>query len=448
MRLELLPHLTPFALALLLVASSARAQASNPASPPDSTAQVAAPAEHHHDMAGMDMTGMVGAMNGMYGPYTMSREASGTAWQPDAAEHHGIDVVRGEWMVMFHGMADLVSDHQGGPRGDDKLYAGNMLMAMAQHPLGAATFGVRSMLSAEPSTIGKDGYPLLLQTGETADGRTPLIDRQHPHDLVMELAASLSVARGNSSVFVYGGLPGEPALGPPAFMHRFSGMNLPSAPITHHWLDSTHVTFGVLTAGAVLDRVKLEASTFRGREPDENRWNIESPGKLDSHSFRLSVNPTSAWSLQLSHGRIRSPEELEPAVDQDRTTASAMVDGQWNGGHWEGLLAWGENHDRPGPTLEAFMAEASVEWRARHSLFARAEQVEKNELFIAPDARAGRIFKLGELSAGYRYDFWRTEHTATGLGVLGSLAFVPGELHAAYGSHPASVLAFIHFGLH
>ena len=399
-------------------------------------------------MAGMDMSGMMGAMHGMYGAYAMSREASGTAWQPDAAEHHGIDVMRGDWMVMFHGMGDLVSDHQGGPRGDHKIYGDNMAMAMAQHPLGPATLGLRTMLSAEPSTIGQDGYPLLLQTGETADGRTPLTDRQHPHDLFMELAASLSVARGDASLFLYGGLPGEPALGPPAFMHRFSGSNIPEAPITHHWLDSTHITFGVLTAGVVVNRVKFEASTFRGREPDENRWNIESPNKLDSHSFRLSVNPTEAWAVQISHGRIKSPEQLEPDVDQDRTTASAIYDGQWNGGHWEGMLAWGQNHNRPGHTLDAFTAEASATLHEAHTLLVRAEHVQKDELFIAPDPRAGRTFEVGELGVGYRYDFWRTAHTATGIGALGTLAFLPGDLRTTYGNSPASALVFLHFGLH
>ena len=273
------------------------------------------------DMSGMDMGAM--PMSGMYGPYAMSREASGTSWQPEAARHEGLHIMRGPWMLMLHGFADGVYDNQGGARGDTKFFSNNMGMAMAQRPLGPGSLGLRSMLSIEPATIGKDGYPLLLQTGETADGKTPLIDRQHPHDLFMELAATYSVSSGNRSLFVYGGLPGEPALGPPAFMHRFSGVNVPIAPITHHWLDSTHISYGVLTGGAVVDRVKVEASAFRGREPDENRWNIESP-KLDSHSFRLSVNPTDRWALQVSYGRLHSPEQLEPDVNQDRITASAM----------------------------------------------------------------------------------------------------------------------------
>jgi hypothetical protein len=392
---------------------------------------------------GMDMSGMAG----LYGPYAMSREASGTAWQPEAARHEGVHGMRGAWMVMLHGSADLVYDNQGGDRGDEQVFSDNMGMAMARRPLGPGTLGFRAMFSLEPATIGKEGYPLLLQTGETANGRTQLVDRQHPHDLFMELAGSYSVASGNRSLFIYGGLPGEPALGPPAFMHRYSGANNPGAPISHHWLDSTHISFGVLTAGTVVDRVKVEASAFRGREPDQDRWNIESP-KLDSHSFRLSVNPTDHWALQVSYGRIHSPEQLEPEVGQDRTTASAIYDGTFgDAGRWEGTVAWGQNRNRPGHTLDAFMAEAAAALGERHVLFARAERTEKDELFLEPDPRAGRVFNVGELTAGYRFDFWRQGHLGTGIGAAVTLSQVPQALRDVYGRAPASILMFVHAAL-
>ena len=396
------------------------------------------------DMSEMDMGEM--PMNGFYGPYALSREASGTSWQPEAAHHEGVHMMRGPWMVMLHGFADLVYDHQGSDRGDEKVFSNNMGMAMAQRSLGPGMLGLRSMLSLEPATIGKEGYPLLLQTGETADGITPLIDRQHPHDLFMELAGTYSVANANRALFLYAGLPGEPALGPPAFMHRFSGMNFPFAPITHHWLDSTHITYGVLTAGAVVAHVKVEASAFRGREPDENRWNIETP-KLDSHSFRVSVNPGSHLALQVSYGRLTSPEQLEPDVDQDRTTASAIYDGGWSGGHWEATLAWGRAQNHPGNTLDAFAGEAAVSMGGPHTFMARAESAEKDELFTAPDPRAGQIFDVGELSAGYRFDFLRRDHWAVGVGALGTISFVPEELQDVYGSAPASGALFAHVGL-
>jgi len=442
----------------LLCPGVTKAQMHHHPAPRDSTSHHAAkPAPSHHHaatghagMQGMDMGGMdMGAMpmSGMYGPYSMTREASGSAWQPEAARHEGVHLMKGPWMLMLHGFADGVSDNQGGHRGDRKVFSSNMGMAMAQRSLGMGSLGLRAMLSLEPATIGKEGYPLLLQTGETANGVTPLIDRQHPHDLFMELAGTYSISSGNRSLFVYGGLPGEPALGPPAFMHRFSGVNLPAAPITHHWLDSTHITYGVLTGGAVVDRVKVEASAFRGREPDENRWDIESP-KLDSHSFRLSVNPADRWALQVSYGRIHSPEQLEPEVNQDRVTTSAMYDGTWGDtGRWEGTLAWGQNRNRPGHTLNALTAEGAFQSGERHTFFARAERVEKDELFPEPDTRVGRVFEVGELTGGYRYDFIRGDHTAVGIGAAGTLSFVPSELRGDYGDTPASALLFLHLAL-
>ena len=402
----------------------------------------------HHDMdTGMDMGAHEHAMRGVYGPYPMTREASGTAWQPDAARHEGLHFQRGAWSLMLHGYADAVYDHQGGPRGDEKFLSDNMGMAMASRPLGPGTLGVRTMLSLEPATIGSNGYPLLLQTGETADGVTPLIDRQHPHDLFMELAGSWSVAWADRSLFVYGGLPGEPALGPPAFMHRFTGANVPVAPITHHWLDSSHITFGVLTAGVVVGVAKLEASAFRGREPDEHRWDIEAP-KLDSHSFRLSLNPSEHVSVQASYGRLESPEQLEPGVDQDRWTASAIVAGRWRAaGHWEGMLAWGQDRNRPGHTTNAWTAEGALSLDDRQTLFARAEHVQKDELFVASDPLADRVFAVGEITAGYRFDLIRGEHSAIGIGAAGMLSRIPSELVPAYGTHPAGVLVFVRAGV-
>jgi hypothetical protein len=427
----------PVALFLLLLPCTAGAQMhhGHPA-PADTTA--ARPAM---DMGGMDMGDM--PMTGFYGSYPMTREASGTAWQPEAARHDGVHFMTGSWMVMVHGFADLVYDDQGGRRGDTKVYGDNMGMAMAQRPAGPGTLGVRAMVSLEPATIGQDGYPLLLQTGETADGVTPLVDRQHPHDLFMELAASYRV----SHYFVFGGLPGEPALGPPAFMHRFSGMNLPIAPITHHWLDSTHITYGVLTAGAVFGGVKLEASAFRGREPDQDRWGIETP-ELDSHSFRLSYNPGERWAFQASYGRLHSPEQLEPEVDQDRTTVSAMHDGTiGDSGRWETTLAWGRNRNRPGHTLDALLAEAAFEFNERHLALVRVEGVEKDELFPPPDGRAAEVFDVGGVTLGYRYDFLRRKHGALGLGAAGTFTLLPQELYDSYGTFPVSGVFFLRAAL-
>jgi hypothetical protein len=306
------------------------------------------------------------------------------------------------------------------------------------------------MLSLDPATIGKKGYPLLLQTGETADGVTPLIDRQHPHDLFMELAATYSVPVGeDGSVFVYAGWPGEPALGPPAFMHRFSGMELPEAPLGHHWLDSTHITFGVATLGWIQGGVKLEGSVFTGREPDEDRWDIETP-KMDSWSFRATWNPAPDWSLQVSRGHLHSPEQLDPDSDADRTTASAIWNRPHPGGNWQTTLAWGRNARDPGETTDSYLLESALAFAGRHTLFGRFEYQENDELFghgahehDGAEPHAREVFTVGKLSTGYLYDALTTDIYKIGIGALGSIALVPGELEDVYGDTPFSGMVFL-----
>jgi hypothetical protein len=369
----------------------------------------------------------------------MSRESSGTAWQPDAAPHEGIEAMYGDWMTMTHGFVNLIYDHQGGSRGDKKTFSTSMLMVVAQRPAAGGTFGLRGMISADP-LMGKRGYPLLLQTGEAANGE-PLIDRQHPHDLFMELAASYSRPLGErSSVFVYAGLPGEPALGPPAFMHRFSGEDNPEAPISHHWLDSTHITYGVVTLGYVYDRFKIEGSVFRGREPDERRYDIET-GKLDSAAVRLSFNPTANWALQVSRGRLKSPEELHPDADVDRTTASAIYHRALGTTQFQTTLAWGRNTPTHGDTTDTWLLEAAMRMGGSHTVFGRAERANKNELFPESDPRAQEQFRVGKLSVGYVFDLPREGHWRLGVGGLISRYRLPGELESVYGN-PTSFMLF------
>jgi hypothetical protein len=253
------------------------------------------------------MDSMSHMMMGVLGSYPMTREASGTSWEPDDSTHSGIHVMEGGWMLMGHTLLNGVYDWQQGPRGDTDTFLSGMVMGMAnRHFDSGDTVQFRAMLSPEP-LMGKSGYPLLLATGETANGTTPLIDRQHPHDLFMELSGTYSHALTlEDSVFLYTALPGEPAFGPPAFMHRESILDSPEAPISHHWLDSTHISYGVVTFGYVHDAWKLEVSRFRGREPDQFRYNIET-GALDSSSARLSWNPTRELSLQASWASQISP---------------------------------------------------------------------------------------------------------------------------------------------
>ena len=401
------------------------------------------------DHASMDHASMnhTMAMTGALGPYPMTREASGTSWQPDAGDHMGAMTSAGGWHLMGHATFNLVYDHQSGPRGADKGFVSGMIMGMAMRDLSPRdTLQLRAMLSPDP-LMGKSGYPILLAAGETANGTTTLVDRQHPHDLFMELSASLSHRIGDrGSVFLYAGLPGEPAFGPPAFMHRQSIMNSPEAPISHHWLDSTHITYGVVTAGVTWGGVKAEISRFKGREPDQYRYDIESP-KFDSTAARLSWNPSGNWSLQGSYARQKSPEQLEPDDDQDKWSASAIYTRKVGPGSVAATIAWGRKQTieadghRHAPQ-DAFIAEAS--WTDRRwTVFGRGEVIESDELLAPPGAAHGPVYTVGKASLGAIRDFEIAGNIRFGLGALVARSVTPAPLDQAYGGDRTSGMAFV-----
>lgn len=395
--------------------------------------------------AAQEMAGMGSHSMGMgaLGSYPMGREASGTSWQPEVSPHEGLHLMSGPWMVMVHATVNGVYDWQQGPRGDEKAFASGMLMASAKRDFAASnTLQLRAMLSPEP-LMGKSGYPLLLATGETANGVTPLIDRQHPHDLFMELSGALAHRfNEKDSVFVYAGLPGEPAFGPPAFMHRLSIMDSPEAPISHHWLDSTHVSFGVLTAGYVHKDWKLEVSRFRGREPDQHRWDIET-GPLDSTAARISWNPAPRWALQASWADVTSPEGLHPEENVRRWSASAIYTKPLaGGGWWSTTAAWGRRTSEHGD-LDGYALESALHPDAAWTLFARAERVATDELSAAPQA-----FTVGKVSAGAVRDFPVAPHWSVGIGGLYAVNFAPSALRASYGrAEPAGAMGFVRLKL-
>jgi hypothetical protein len=381
-------------------------------------------------------------MHGMYGRYTINREASGTSWQPGKTPMFAIMGDFAGWQTMLHGFADIVIDHEAGPRGDDKLFSPNMVMLTGQHDFEKVTLGMRSMFSAEPFTVGNNGYPLLLQSGETGDGINPLIDRQHPHDFFMELAFAGSYEfKKNNSAFFYIGYPGDPALGPPVFMHRFTGMDNPQAPISHHWLDATHITFGVATLGYIWNTFKIDGSIFTGREPDENRFNFDRP-RNPSCSLRLSYNPIPALAFQVSGAHIVGPEQLEPNLNITRITASAMYQHDFSFGPWQTLLAWGRNYDQPGPTLDALLAESEIILVHKHTIFARLERVEKEDLFLEDSPFYHQVFPVKKASIGYIYDFSTWHSIAWGFGVGANVSVVPEEIKGVYGGSPFSYLFF------
>lgn len=387
-------------------------------------------------------------MHGMYGSYPVGRDATGTSWMPSSTKMPTIHIVEGGWLMMLHGFGMAIYDRQGGPLGNTKCFSENMFMFTAQKDIEQATFALRSMISFEPATIGCNGYPLLLQTGETCNGKTPLVNRQHPHDFLMELAALYTRRFSEkNSLFFYLGYPGEPALGPPTFIHRFSAFFNPEAPITHHWLDATHITFGVATLGFVHEWFKVDASLFNGREPDQHRWGFDRP-RLNSYSGRLSFNPTKNIAAQISCGFLKSPEQLEPNIDIIRTTASISYNKAWQENNWQITAAWGRNNFRPGKALNGYLLESAVEFHRQHILFGRSEYVAKNELFLPPNPKSCNTYNVGKIDLGYIFEFPVIPYTLWGLGFVTSASFVPPSLQSAYGRTPVSFMLFLRIDLY
>lgn len=398
-------------------------------------------------MPGMDMSNMAGMQNmpgmtstGILGTYPMTRDSSGTSWQPDLAEHSGVHLMADDWMFMLHGTLWGIYDSQNGPRGDQKTFAAGMLMGMAQRDFGESeSLEFRAMLSPDPF-MGRNGYPLLLASGETANGVTPLIDRQHPHDLFMELSGTYSYKFSqDTSTFLYFGYPGEPALGPPAFMHRPSGMDDPQAPITHHWLDATHITFGVATAGVVYSDWKLEVSQFTGREPDQFRFDFDPP-RFDSTAARISWNPDEHWSFQTSWGHLNSPEQLDPAVNETRYTASAMYITKFDEhSSVATTLAWGLKNLSDGEKLNGVLLESELKPADPWTIFGRYEWEQNSELLPG----SSNPQPVSELSLGAIHDWKVADHLKFGVGALYAFDFIPGPLTGAYGSDPHGAMVFV-----
>ena len=367
----------------------------------------------------------------------MAREGSGTSWLPDSSPMYGRMFMFGDDMLMLHGAIFPRYTNVSSDRGDDRIDAPNWIMGMFSHALSDSTqLGLRLMMSLDPLTETGRGYPLLLQSGESWHDQ-PLHDRQHPHDLFDELSFSLSQKFDHDvSGYVYFGYPGEPALGPPVFMHRPSAMDDPDAPITHHWQDSTHVTFGVATAGLQWKTVKVEGSIFTGREPDEDRYDFDQP-RFDSYSGRISWNPTPDLALQVSHGYLKSPEGLEPDAKRHRTTASLIYNKSLGAdSNWATSLVWGQNNDTDEGKTESVLLETDYQFE-RNTVYGRFEWVEKSgrELVLAR-RDMNEIFGVTEISAGYVRDLSHGNNIDVGLGGQVTLDFWPGELDRYYGGGP------------
>ena len=401
-----------------------------------------------HDMQGMSMTAINPA-----GLFLMDL-SSGTSANPAAWPMPMIMTHLGAWNTMFMAEGFLSDIQQSGPRGGDKLYSTNWAMITAEHRVGAnGAFEAVLMLSLEPATITDRRYPLLFQTGETAYG-VPLTDAQHPHNLVMALGFHYARAFSERTILdVYFAPVGDPAIGPVAYPHRASAMELPEAPISHHWQDSTHIAYDVTTLGISRGKFKLEASGFHGAEPGENRWTI-AQGAIDSWSARLWFFPTKRWAAQFSAGRLTHPEALEPG-DQTRLTGSVEYSRPVAGSNWSSSLIWGRTHSTA--TLldsNAYLAETAVPIGRKNFLTGRAELVSKDDLFantpLLEQSLAityGSAFRIGAYTFGYTRDIDLFRHLETGIGGNFTAYSVPSAIAPEYGSHPVGGNIFLRLRL-
>jgi hypothetical protein len=375
------------------------------------------------------------------------RNASGTAWQPETTPHAALHTEAAGFELMFHTLLFGGYDYQAGARGDDQAMAVGWLMGMARRRFENSSLTARVMLSPEPWTAGYrgGGYPLLLQTGETFGGQ-PLRDRQHPHDLFMEVAALYTQGIGDAlALQLYVAPAGEPALGPVAFPHRYSASADPFATLSHHWQDSTHIAFGVVTVGVITKWAKLEGSWFNGREPDERRYDFDLR-RPDSYSARLSIAPTPGWSAQVSYGYLASPEALRPDDAVHRVTASATRDGPFRErGHWATMAAFGGNKEGSESLSPAFLLETNLDLDGRNVVFGRAEVIQKSghDLVLTPELDDTH-FWLAALGLGYLRNFGPLAGFLPGVGVRGNLGLVPAGVEPFYGTRvPVGGIVFL-----
>jgi len=382
----------------------------------------------------------------------MNRNSSGTAWQPDATPMYGYMKMTGKWNLMFHGSIFFRYNYQDitnkGIRSDsltDRFDAPNWVMLMASRKINKrGLFAFSLMLSADELVMGGNGYPLLFQSGETYKNK-PLIDRQHPHDLVSGLSVAYTHLFNKDIDFTaYLGYPGEPAIGPPAFMHRISSINNPDAPLGHHWQDATHITFGVTTLGFRYKIVKFELSNFTGREPDEDRYNFDRP-RFNSWAYRFSVNPTDNFAVQFSQAFIKSPEALEPEENITRTTASilhSIILGDKT--HLTSAAIWGVNHLWASRPEHSALIESNLQ-KNKTALYGRYEFIQKSadELKIILDG-SDKLFPINKLTLGASYNFLHLAKTNFRMGIQGSAFLTSSKLHALYGELPLAAEIYLH----
>lgn len=433
------PSLRPVAgcaIAVAWFASASLTAAQEPAKPP--------PQVHEHVSVAATML-------------TPTRESSGTSWLPPDTPMFGVHRPWRGWDLRVDGSAfglflvEPGDRHRTGGAGEWQFALPNWGMITARRGVGGGRVGGRIMLSAEPLTVPGCGSLSYLATGEQCENDT-VHDRQGPHDAVMELAADYERPLAGAWRWqVYAGLAGEPALGPPRASHRPSSIVNPIGPVTHHWLESTPTAFGIITAGAHTGRLKVEGSVFHGRDPDENRGDLDLGG-LDSVAGRLSYLPTDRLAVQISAGRVRSAvlAFLQPD-DTFATKATASVAYHHrtaSGALWATTVAIGSDSSREqvsGQVLDATtfagLVETSLDLSDRHTVFGRVELMQMPAHHLHATEYFTAIFGVAKVQAGYVRQFRSRRAIVPGLGATVAVSVLPPELESRYSTRVAPTFA-------
>jgi hypothetical protein len=349
------------------------------------------------------------------------------------------------WEFAWDGVLFTTFNHQGGRRGARDVRAQNWLMLMASRPLGPGSVSLRGMVSAEPLTVGAAGYAHLFQLGETYRA-LPVTDRQHPHDLLMQLEARWTVLLGQAELSLSGGPVGSPAFGPVAFPHRLSASENPAAPLTHHTFDSTHIAMGTVTGGVRWGSVMLEGSLFRGLEPDEHRYDLES-GALDSRAGRLTWRPGRGFEFQLSRAHVHQPERLEPG-NQKRTNGSISWAHRRPDGSLTAISLMAGRVSRTYTWTGAVVAEG-VHWIGKQAVYGRFEGtgIETEHLlfptFVHPPHPGEFVDSLHALTMGGVRRIMSSGGIDAVVGGDVTLYRVPARLRPTHGERPTSLHVFV-----
>lgn len=356
-----------------------------------------------------------------------------------------LDGMKAKWL--FWGYMEPVFDKQGGCFDKHKVYANNEFLTLAQVGSHCDTLNFRSIFSVEPGTIGKCGYPLLFSTGYTANGITELLNAYPPLDFVTELSGSYVHQWQNVRLYGYFGLPGAPVLNLLP-QQRIAEFFMPTGSITHRYMTSTDIVYGVGSAGLDIYGICLEGSLFTGKSQDERYWKVKKP-HFDSFGVRLSYCYEDAFSFQVSYGHIKDTDPVELCVKNKRFLVSAAYNVVTDTSLWNTTIAYAHNHYCPGESLHSALFESCYILCDRHIVFGRYEytQTDAPLAYKAREDVADMFYKVQKIGLGYRYQFQPIMHALWSLGVSGDVSLVPSNLKQVYGNHPFSWYLFLRVDL-